>query len=131
MNAIKTTHRLNFEVGGKSFGHQTFRVGTCTGQWGSTSDSYYILSVINSSPGNGHFEDVLQWFEFSANRDKRNLLILEILDGRFYNHLLLKRGFVALDKAKKNAIKIYNPKLYLQLKQNGNEIINAKTLNCI
>jgi len=97
-NAIITTHNLDFLSAEDEFlGTLNFKIGTCVGQWGSTWDSYYILTVINDQPGNGHFDDVLQWFEYSAKRDNKNLIVLELWNERLYFHLLIKRGFIPLD----------------------------------
>lgn len=99
---MKTQHNLLFEVAEWNLGNELninedwklFRIGTCTGQWrGIGKDFYEILSVINNEPGNGHFEDVLEWFEQSCRRDGRALLIREIFNKKFYEHLIEKRGF--------------------------------------
>ena len=107
-----TTHNLPFEVAPWKAGlvvdegFQRFRIGTCEGLWRCTEKEYEILAIINNKKGNGHFEDVLQWFEHSCRRDKRNLKISEVWNSEFKYHLLKKRGF------KKNGsddvIKIYN-----------------------
>jgi hypothetical protein len=101
MNAVETIHRLDFEAApwepipgfpaAKDFNR--FRIGTCEGLWQSTENSYEILAITNSIPGNGHFEDVLQWFEHSCKRDRKHLKILEIMNMRFRKHLITKRGF--------------------------------------
>jgi hypothetical protein len=140
--AIITTHKLAFEVapspyasmelwGKAQMTEQLFRVGTCTGQWGSLKDSFYILSVVNSTPGNGHLQDVFEWFENSCKIYKRNLLVLEIMTPRFYEHLLGKRGFIELDEGKKNVVKIFNQDLYDKLLLNGNEILKKGSLRCV
>lgn len=135
-NEIKTTHNLDFcwkpsvyNFGGSD--HKEYKVGTCHGQWGSTFDSYYVLSVINREPGNGHLDDVFEWFEHSAKRDGKNLMVLDCENQRFYNHLLAKRGFVALDSQKQNVIKVFNQKKYKHLLKHGNEIIKKGTLTCV
>lgn len=135
-NAIVTTHKLDFEAAYSPYdifgdnGHKMYRVGTCDGQWGSTKDCYFILSILNKQPGNGHVQDVFEWFEFSCKRDNKNLLVLECMNERFYNHLLSKRGFIKLDEKGDNVIKVFNKKLYKKLLKNGNEIIAPKTLCC-
>lgn len=129
-NDVMTTHRLDFLCADGIGAHKYFIIGTCQGQWGSTWDSYYILSVINSDPGNGHLEDVFQWFEHSCKRDSKNLLVLEILNSRFYCHLL-KRGFIPLDTDGDNVIKVFNQQKYETLLKTGNEIILPVTLKCI
>lgn len=73
-----------------------FKIGSCEGLWGVTLDYYSILGIENKTNGNGHLEDVFQWFEMSAKRDKRNLVILEVWNGRFKKHLITKRGFVII-----------------------------------
>lgn len=107
-----------------------FRVGTITGLWISISHCYVILSLINSSPGNGHFDDVLEWFENSCKRDDKNLLILKCMNVAFYRHLLLKRGFMHLDKERKNCIKVFNVQKFSDLLENGNEILIKGSLRC-
>lgn len=126
---FKTTHNLSFEVAESKYG-TLYRIGTCEGQWGSTSDSYYILSVINNEPGNGHLDDVFDWFENSCKRDGKNLLILECLNEEFYKHLLSKRGFIALDANKENCIKVFNKKSYRRLLRKGNEMLSAPSMKC-
>lgn len=90
-----TEHNLLFESCAWAINPsiQCFRIGTCTGQWFAYDSSYVILTVINHEPGNGHLNDVFQWFEASAKRDKYALEVWEIMNKRFYDHLLNKRGF--------------------------------------
>lgn len=70
-----------------------FRVGTCEGIYTVRNGAYQIIAVQNSNPGNGHFDDVLQWFENSCKRDKKDLMFIEIMNPDFGRHLCLKRGF--------------------------------------
>lgn len=49
-----------------------FRVGTCDGIYTATPKAYQIIAITNNVPGNGHFEDVLQWFEASCRRDNKS-----------------------------------------------------------
>src|SRR5678816_1085685 len=98
---FKSTHDLPFEIApwepligfpfAKDF--MRFRVGTCSGLWQSTKDSYDILAIDNESKGNGHFEDVLEWFEQSCRRDKKAFRILEVWNEKLATHLINKRGF--------------------------------------
>ncbi len=74
-------------------GWMLFRIGTCGGQWRCAGDAYEILSVINDRPGNGHFDDVLEWFEQSCRRDGKPLRIREVANERLKRHLMEKRGF--------------------------------------
>ena len=73
--------------------YQGFRIGTCEGLWTSRPAAYVILSVINDKPGNGHFEDVLQWFYHSCRRDRKDLIIEDFFNMDFKRHMIEKRGF--------------------------------------
>lgn len=133
---FESTNKLEFEVARSPYEfigvpHQMFRVGTCEGQFGSTDDSYYIMSVKNSKKGNGHLNDVFEWFENSAKRDGKNLLVVECINKKFYEHLLSKRGFISLDSGNSNCIKIFNKKLYNKLLRDGNALIKKGSLTCI
>jgi hypothetical protein len=111
MNAVQTTHGLDFEQAkweplpgfpiAATFAR--FRIGTCEGLYSFGSDSLDILAITNSDPGNGHFEDVLQWFEFACKRDKKDFRFLEIMNKDFKKHLLTKRKFKP--QGKDNVIK--------------------------
>jgi len=100
MNAVQTRHGLDFEQApweplpgfpiAATFAR--FRIGTCEGLY-SFGDSLDILAITNSDPGNGHFEDVLEWFYFACKRDKKDFRFLEVWNKRLKNHLITKRGF--------------------------------------
>ena len=104
---FKTTNNLDFEVADWeiSMDFQRFRVGTCEGLFGATNTTYDILAVTNNQPNNGHFNDVLEWFENSCKRDKKDLRILEVWNDKFKKHLIDKKGFVA--QGEDNVIKKY------------------------
>jgi len=113
MQELITTHGLNFEAGpypsffeGEHW--NSYRVGTVKGLWNSDEKDYLILSFINDKPGNGHLDDVLQWFEMSAKRDGRNLRILSLNNRRFYRHLIAKRGFKQIKGNVNDLIKRFN-----------------------
>lgn len=95
MNQIfKSTHNLTFETADwHDPQFQLFRIGSCEGLWGATEESYLIVAVTNSKPGNGHFEDVLEIFENSCKRDGKTLKVVEIMNADFMQHLITKRGF--------------------------------------
>ena len=84
---------------------QEFLIGTCVGQWRSTDQSYEILSIINSTPGNGHVKDVFEWFESSCVRDGKSLRVLEIWNEKFKARLV-RDGFVP--DGGDNLIKVFN-----------------------
>jgi hypothetical protein len=75
-----------------------FRVGTCTGLFGANKTQYIILAVINNEANNGHFDDVLEWFERSCKRDKLDLVFMHVVNPRLLKHLCTKRGFVIHEK---------------------------------
>lgn len=129
-NAIRTEHNLDFEVAESDMGMH-FRVGTCKGLYGITHDTLYILSVINETQNNGHLNDVFQWFEYSCASFKKNLMVLEIMNSKFYLHLISKRGFIPMDAGGSNVVKVFNKSAYKKMVRKGNEIIRAKTLECV
>lgn len=92
---FKSTHNLPFECAewprDKQF--TLFRIGTCEGLWFAEDDAYNILSIINKEMGNGHFEDVFDWFLQSCKRDKKILRFREVWNERLKKHLIEKRGF--------------------------------------
>ena len=102
---FQSEHKLDFEVAEwrptdsmpVSLTWQKFRVGTCDGLWGVTKDSYNILAIRNRECGNGHLNDVFQWFENSCKRDNKSLRVLEIGNTNFMTHLVVKRGFKEID----------------------------------
>jgi|SRR5882757_3099554 len=109
--SFTTTHNLSFEVAPYGISHalnavwpdsddtifDAFRVGTCEGLWSATENTYDILAIINNSPGNGHLEDVFEWFEHSCQRDERDLRVLHC-HSRFWKYLIEKRGFWAINE---------------------------------
>ena len=92
-------------------GWQIFRIGTVEGQWRSTETAYEILSITNNEPGNGHLDDVFEWFGYSCKRDKKDLIIREFWNNDFKEHCIKKRGFKLYGE--NDLIKCYTQKLYL------------------
>lgn len=108
-NTITTRHNLDFQCcpWDKDPTCQLFRIGTCEGQWQYASGKcLMIISVINKAPGNGHLDDVFEWFEYAARRDKVPLLVMEFENMRFKKHCIDKRGFHELPGTN-NVIKIF------------------------
>ena len=122
-NAIITEHKLDFLSRQWSDEWNIFKIGTCGGQWSATEDAYIILSFINDEPGNGHLNDVFEWFEHSCKRDKKNLIVMEVMNEGFYMHLLTKRGFIPLDASGNNVIKIFEKKKYVKFRKRGNHYL--------
>jgi len=98
MVEFKTTHNLEFlaRVWVRDENYAEFKVGTCEGLYNTDDLTYNILAITNNEPGNGHFEDVLQWFENSCRRDRKGLQVQEIHNQKFLTHLIEKRGFSAI-----------------------------------
>src|SRR6188768_4484540 len=91
---MKTSHNLDFLVADWTNPEwKRFKVGTCFGLWNSTPTAYQILAIVNDKPGNGHFDDVLQWFEASCAREGKDFVFIEVWNKRFLKHLIRKRGF--------------------------------------
>jgi hypothetical protein len=109
MNAIETTHKLDFlsKPWERDPEWHVFKIGTCNGQWRATDESYDILTIINEEPGNGHLTDVLEWFEFACKRDGKMLRILEVWNKRFYKHLIEKKGFIDSNRDGENVVKFF------------------------
>jgi hypothetical protein len=96
---FKSTNNLLFETA--PFYHPSatrFRVGTCDGIYSCESNKYIIIGVTNHEQGNGHLQDVFDWFENSCKRDKKDLMVAELMNDGFKKHLIEKRGFTAIDE---------------------------------
>lgn len=91
---FESTHKLEFFAAAWADPEFTcFKIGTCQGLYVSTSETYDIIAVVNNEPGNGHFQDVIDWFENSCLRDKKSLRFMEMMNDEFRKHLVLKRGY--------------------------------------
>lgn len=90
-----TRHELEFETRpwDRNPVWQQFRVGTCHGLYRSAEQVYEILAVVNDKQGNGHFSDVMQWFEHSCRRDGFRLRFAEVWNKEFKKLLTDKYGF--------------------------------------
>ena len=95
---FKSTNNLLFEIAPFYTPDVTrFRVGTCNGIFSFDANNYIIIGVTNDKQGNGHLQDVFDWFENSCKRDKKNLMVAEIMNKALMKHLIEKRDFVAID----------------------------------
>ena len=97
---FKSKNNLAFEVADWPFSdeYKAFRVGTCHGLWGASATTFDLLALQNDKPGNGHFDDVLEWFENSCRRDGKDLRVLELWNEQLKFHLLEQHGFEEIDK---------------------------------
>ena len=101
-----STNKLDFEVAEHfADGFNRFRVGTCTGIYSWDGNSMSIVGVGNTEQGNGHLQDVFDWFEYSCKNIKKDLKVVEIMNKGFYKHLIEKRGFTSIDE--ENVIKYF------------------------
>lgn len=111
MEEFKSTHDLKFESRPWKLGVELsklipgsdkimeFKVGTCNGQW-FTDDNrncFVILSIINHSPGNGHTDDIFEWFENSCKSYKYDLVVEKLMNQKF-KMKLLSNGFEEFQK---------------------------------
>lgn len=99
---FKSTHNLPFEQGGSFMGEGSpllWKIGTCHGLWYPDDEKlqYVLLAVTNDEQGNGHFTDVLEWFENSCKRDQRDFVVAEVWNKRLRKHLIEKRGFKPIE----------------------------------
>lgn len=92
-----STHHLKFEASPFYKDIFGYRVGTCSGKYSYDGENYIIISVINDDKGNGHLQDVFDWFENSCKRDKKDLMVVEFFNKEFMQHLITKKGFKAID----------------------------------
>lgn len=101
MNNFKSKNNLDFESTSQPthWDFYGFKVGTCHGLWRTSNKSYEILAIVNEKPNNGHLDDVFEWFENSAKRDNYNILVLELWNERFMDHLINKKGFTKIDNS--------------------------------
>jgi hypothetical protein len=91
---FKSTNNLLFETAPFYTPDVTrFIVGTCSGIYSCEGSKYVIIGIANRQPGNGHLQDVFDWFENSCKRDKKDLMVAELMNERFKKHLIEKRGF--------------------------------------
>jgi hypothetical protein len=99
VNAIQTKHNLDFQAAEwkRDKRIMVFKVGTCHGQYYFSKKGIEIVSIKNDNPGNGHLDDVFEWFEYAARTQHKTLFIREFINYRFMNHCIHKRGFIRMD----------------------------------
>lgn len=106
MSEFKSEHNLDFYAAPFWIpGNICFKIGTCEGLYTTTRKTYDIIAVKNNCKNNGHFRDVLQFFENSCKRDRKDLRIVALFNKRLMKHLTDKCGFVPIDDD--NVIKHY------------------------
>lgn len=82
-------------------GWRLFRVGTCHGAY-RKRDNWEILAIANDNPGNGCVEVALAYFYKMCKRDKKSLLVHDVMDKRL-EAKLISYGFTC--KIKNDYIK--------------------------
>lgn len=112
-NAIETKHKLDFEArpwkGGLVDGVVQYRIGTCTGLYEYNDEGISIIVIDNDKPGNGHLDDVFEWFEYAAREKKKRLWIRQFFNSLFQDHCIKKRGFTQSDKNPHDVYKDLTP----------------------
>ena len=89
-------------------GYTQFKIGTIHGLYYNTKEAIVILAVLNDKPGNGNFEDCLDWFECACVTTGLPLIFEEVdslknempelkLSGTLAKHLVEKRGFKRIE----------------------------------
>lgn len=76
----------------------SFNMGTCRGMFGITEHAYQIFGIGNSEPGNGHFDEVLGWFERNCARKNKDLVFEHFINEPFMTHLIEKRGYKPMSR---------------------------------
>lgn len=117
INKFKSTNNLDFlsrpwKLGMiicPKVGMHEFKVGDIHGLYRFDNDSKYLIinSVINDTPGNGHFKDLIEWFEFSCKNCKYDLVFEEIISDKLVQ-ILYHYKFEKLDN--RRMIKRYGSK---------------------
>lgn len=102
MKRFRTTHNLKISIAPQTFagrptGNTLYKIGTCHGFYRSTNLSVDIIAMVNDEPGNGHFDDVLQWFTEIARLEGKLLRVVEIMNPEIATRLIQFYGFHAID----------------------------------
>lgn len=114
---FKSTHNLNFLsrpwglglIISPEIGMNEFKIGDIHGLYRFDNKNKYLIinSVINDNPGNGHFSDLIEWFEYSSKIHKYDLVFEEIFSVKLTN-ILYHYKFEKLDN--RRMIKRYGSK---------------------
>lgn len=99
---FKSSHKLKFFtaphiVGGAPSGMEKFEIGTVHGLWVQSRMSIDIFACINDEPGNGHMDDVFEWFFEIAKEGALAVRIVNVSAVKFRNDLIEKWGFTPTD----------------------------------
>lgn len=99
---FKSPHKLKFKtaphlIGGAPTGMEKFIVGTCHGLWVQHNLSVDMWAVINEKPGNGHMDDVIEWFFQIAKAGNVPIRVMDISNKTFYDELVEKWKFLPTD----------------------------------
>jgi hypothetical protein len=99
MNAIETTHKLDFEAcpWPISPDQTAYRIGTCHGIYYFSDEGINLIVIHNDNPGNGHLEDVFEWFEYACRAQGCDLYIRSFFNKRFKKHCIEERGFQSIN----------------------------------
>lgn len=76
-------------------GWRHYRVGTCTGAYRDAIQSFEILAIANSKPGNGHVEAMLAYFFKSCEKYSKHVIVKEVINTSLRDKLC-KLGFTCM-----------------------------------
>ena len=99
MIEFKTSNNLDIEITVTDMPYEDcgfwkqFNIGTCIGTFGEQEHYIEIFGISNKNKGNGHLNDVLEYFEYICVKKNKNLYITHFENQGFKNHLINKRGF--------------------------------------
>lgn len=96
---FKSTHALKFRsaahlIGGVDTGMNKFEIGTVHGLWNASTLSIDIFACINNEPGNGHLDDVFEWFFAIAKEKGLPVRVTNVSSPTFREQLIEKWKFI-------------------------------------
>lgn len=99
---FKSSHKLKFRtaphvIAGAPTGMEKFEIGTVHGLWVQSKMSIDIFACINDEPGNGHMDDVFEWFFEIARTGALAVRIVNVSSVTFRNQLIEKWKFAPTD----------------------------------
>ncbi len=95
---FKSEHNLGFLTNQHIVkGYHNFKVGTVHGTIGKVGTYFCIDWLENKEKNNGHLIDTFQWLEHLCKMNNYDLLLLSVENERFRQHLITKKGFLAIN----------------------------------
>lgn len=96
---FRSTHGLKFKtmphiIAGAFTGAERFEIGTVHGIWNVSTFSVDVFACINDEPGNGHMDDVFEWFFSIATERGLPVRVTNVSSEDFRQQLIDKWLFV-------------------------------------